>query len=362
MQKVIRHEKPDRTPTMWGARPEADRAIMRHFGTVNLQDALAQLGIEGWGGCGEVNVEFPEFDRQANGTLEGDFPHAGSRMILHDENTFEDRWGVVRRVGTDRMYVEWVSGPLQDAESVEEYDFPGPERVVHDPDRAERVRRRKQEGLWISYGIGQPFRDAWFLRGLENFLADYYLNPGFVEALYEKMYRLETALAREATTAGVDELHICGDVAMQDRLLMGPEMWRRFDKPVLARIITDCRAINPDLVISMHSDGNMMEIVEDLLEIGLNILDPIQPECMDPFEVKKRFGDRLTLQGCGSLQKTLPFGTPEDCREEVRQLIRKCGYDGGLILRVANAIGPDVPVANIVAWFEEARDFDMASL
>jgi len=96
-----------------------------------------------------------------------------------------------------------------------------------------------------------------------------------------------------------------------------------------------------------------------LVEIGISVLNPIQPECMEPAEVKRRWGDRITLHGCISLQRTLPFGSPDDVRREVEDLIRTCGMDGGLILMPSNVIQPDTSVENIIACYHAARDFDL---
>jgi len=287
---------------------------------------------------------------------------AGRRLIFHDDRTFEDEWGVVQRVGKDGKYVEWVSGPLTDAEDPNEYDFPGADRIVDDPDLAQRIAGARESGRFVSSSVTMPYKLAWMLRGMENLLADYLVNRPFVEELYDQIYGLWGEILRRCTAAGVDMIGFGGDIAMQDRLIMGPESWRAVDKPRLAEAIASCKAINPDLHVFIHSDGDLRAIMPDLIEIGFDVIDPIQPECMDPVWVKQEYGDRITLHGCGSLQKTLPFGRPDDCREEVERLIETCGYDGGLVLRVSNAIGFDVPVENVAAWFEAARDYDLSRL
>ena len=361
MQKVVSHQRPDRTPAVLAGRPEVHRALVEHYGVDSMAEVHELLGTGGWSGVG-LGIAFPDFEQKASGKLEGDFPYAGRKVILHGDDVFEDEWGVVRKVGDDRKYVQWITGPLADAASPDDMDFPGPERIIGRADLADRATALKQEGYWVAAGIPQPYKTAWELRGLENLLADYAGNPGFVEALYDRIYLLYGEIARRLAAAGIDHLGIGGDIAMQDRVIMGPERWRRIDKPRLAKLIADCKELNPGLHVFIHSDGNLMAIMDDLIEIGFDIIDPIQPECMDPEEVKRLYGDRVTLHGCGSLQRTLPFGTVEDCRNEVRHLIRTCGHNGGLVLRISNAIGFDVPIENVVAWFEEARDFDMSSL
>ena len=361
MKKVIAHELPDRTPAVLAGRPEVHRALVEYFEVKSMADVHRILGTHGWGGVG-LGMDFPGYEEKCNGKLEGDMPYAGSNYIFHDERTFEDRWGVIRRVGADAKYVEWVDGPLTSAEDPYECDFPGPDRIIDNPDLAQTVADQKAKGLWVSCGVTQPYKTAWELRGMENLLADYAGNPRFVEGLYDRIYETYGEILRRCTEAGVDQIGIGGDIAMQDRLIMGPERWRAIDKPRLAHMIGVCKRINPDVHVFIHSDGDLKQIMDDLIEIGFDIIDPIQPECMDPAEVKQRWGDQIVLHGCGSLQKTLPFGTEEDCREEVRGLIRNCGYNGGLVLRISNAIGFDVPTENVVAWFEEARDFEMNTL
>ena len=87
------------------------------------------------------------------------------------------------------------------------------------------------------------------------------------------------------------------------------------------------------------------------------MIDPIQPECMDPIEIKKLYGDKITLHRCGSLQRTLPFGTPKDCKKEAVTYIEQCEQNGGLVLGASNTIGYDVPVKNVVVWYEAVRDY-----
>ena len=356
MLAVVEHRRPDRIPAVLQGRPEVHRALMAHYRVGSMAEVRAILGTDGWAGVG-VGIDWGDWFARTTGRLDGDFPGANREYILHDEDTFENEWGVVRRVGKDRKYVEWVSGPLEHARDPDEYSLPTVGQLIDDPELPERVQALKDGDNWVSAGVTQPFKTAWELRGMENLLVDYLLNPGFVEKLYDRLYELNTEILARCTAAGVDQVSIGGDIAMQDRLIMGPESWRRIDKPRLAAMIGRCREINPGVHVYIHSDGNLWEIMDDLIEIGFDIIDPIQPECMDPVEVKRQYGDRIVLHGCGSLQQTLPFGTEEEVRQEVIGLIENCGYDGGLVLRESNAIGFDCPLGNVVAWFETARDY-----
>jgi len=185
-----------------------------------------------------------------------------------------------------------------------------------------------------------------------NVLTDYLARPELVSRMYDKIYSYYTAMASHLVKAGVDMIEIIGDLGMQQRLLMSPEIWRKFDKDRLRKLISTLRAINPEVKLYMHTDGNVSEIIPDLIEVGLDILNPIQPECMPPVEIKRKYGNRLVLHGGVSLQRTLPFGTPEDVRSEVRYLIENCNVDGGLVVGPSNVLFKEIPPANIVAMYQ----------
>ena len=362
MAKVLNHERPDRTPSVLACRPEVNRQLMEHFGVDSMAEVQRILGADGWAGAG-LGLDFSEYRSRCNGRLDGDFPGAGREYILHEPDVFEDEWGVVRKVGRDRKYVQWISGPLMDADDPDEWEaFPTPDRIVDNGDLPQRVADLQAKGLFVKAGITQPYKVAWELRGMEDLLADYLANPAFVEKLWDKLVALDVEFMRRYAAAGVDMIGIGGDIAMQDRVIVGPDTWRRIDKPRLAYLIAEAKKIKPDVHIFIHSDGDLDAIMPDLIEIGFDVIDPIQPECMDPFEVKRLYGDRITLHGCGGVQSTLPFGTVDDVRREVTELIERCGHNGGFVLRASNAISFDCPLENVLAFFETCRDYDMSEL
>jgi len=334
------------------------RSLCEHF-AADWAEVLQRLGIAGWAGAAPFSIEFPGWDAKLKGRKAGDWPGAGAEYVWHDERTFENSWGTIQRVGRDEKYVEWISGPLADSEDLDRVPWP---TYTRRDDFAAQVQRLKDAGNVVAVGVTQPYKLAWELRGLKNVLADYLINRPFLECFYDRVYELYTPVIRWAAEGGADVFSIGGDIAMQDRVIMGPDTWREVDKPRLAALIAEGRRIKPDLHIFIHSDGDLIEIMDDLIEIGFDIIDPIQPECMDPTEVKQRWGDAITLCGTGSLQQTLPFGTVDDVRREITDRITDCGYNGGLILRPSNAVGFDVPVENLVAFYQTALEFDYDSL
>ncbi len=358
---TLNHEVPDRTPTDGWFHAEVQRMLKEHYQTDDWEEILLELGIEGWAHC-SPSLVFPEYEARVT---DRPGPEPGRKAVWLDERTYEDGWGVRHRIGEGGWYEEWAGGPLVDAQTVEDIEncpLPGIDQIREPEDYAGQVARLKQEGKFVSAGIPNPYKQAWLLRGMDNVLADYLINRDLLEALYDRLYDLFGEMTRRMARAGVDMISVTGDIAMQDRIIMGPESWRAVDKPRLARLIEDCRAIHPEVYFFIHSDGDVSDLLDDFVEIGFDVINPLQPECIDPVEVKKRWGDRITLHGGISLQRTLPFGTVDEVREEVEELIRKCGYNGGLVVFPSNVIQPDTPVENVIACFHAARDFDVASL
>ncbi|HJP29305.1 MAG: uroporphyrinogen decarboxylase family protein [Candidatus Latescibacteria bacterium] len=359
--RALHRQLPDRTPTDGWFHPVVQTRLKQHYQTDSWEQVLAELGVEGWAGCG-VGLRFPEWEERRT-ERPGAAP--GQRNLWLDENTHEDGWGVQHRIGAGGWYEEWVDGPLTRAESVRDVDqcgLPTADNIVEPDNYEERVADLKQSGQFVSGGIPNPYKMAWMLRGMDNVLADYLINRPLLEALYDRLYALYTEMAVRMTRGGVDMITITGDIAMQDRIIMGPDTWRAVDRPRLQALIDACRAVNPDVLLYIHSDGDVTDLMQDFVDMGFDVVNPLQPECIDPAEVKRLYGDRIALHGGVSLQKTLPFGTTDEVRDEVEQLIRSCGYDGGLVVFPSNVIQPDTPIENIVACFHAARDFDLATL
>jgi len=139
------------------------------------------------------------------------------------------------------------------------------------------------------------------------------------------------------------------DIGAQNSMLIAPETWRRFLKPRMARLIAAVKGINPSLKVAYHSDGRIDAVIPELIEIGVDVLNPIQPKSMDPVALKKQYGDRLCFWGSIDEQQTLPFGGPQDVRAEVLTRLHTLGKDGGLIIGPTHHVQLDTPVENIQA-------------
>ena len=243
MIATLHHQKPDRIPIQFTLCDELMERVKRHYRVeTGLEvERILDADIEREVG---VTTLWPDYEKRTNGELNGPFGRVG-RTVLRDARTFEDRWGVVQRVGDDRNYLQWVGGPFVNTDDLDAFNWPGADRIVDDPDLPSRVRKLKDEGYWVCGSGGvHPFKHAWRMRGFENFLCDYIANPEWVEAIYDRIVRYNLEHCRRAAAAGVDAIQYWGDVAMQDRMIVPPDRWRALDKPVWQRLIAETRKVN----------------------------------------------------------------------------------------------------------------------
>jgi uroporphyrinogen decarboxylase len=268
---------------------------------------------------------------------------------------YTDEWGVgwdsieyATPFGTGR-YTEIRRHPLADDRALESYRPPDPHRPELYSEAARVIADFHEEYWIVGVTVTTVFECAWALRGYERLLTDMALNPDLADRILDIPYTYHLAAARRLVELGVDMIWIGDDVGAQQAMLISPQMWRRFLKPRLAAFIAELKAIKPGLKVAYHSDGTLYPIVPDLIEIGLDVLNPIQPACMDPARVKREFGERLCFWGSIDEQHTLPFGKPEQVRAEVVERLGTLGRNGGLILGPTHHVQLDTPMENFWA-------------
>ncbi len=198
------------------------------------------------------------------------------------------------------------------------------------------------------------FEKAWFLRGMENLLVDMAVHQEYCDALFERIATADEMMLEMMLAADVDGVLLGCDWGSQQALLMGPANWRRYIGPRHARLFRRIRQAGK--VAFLHSCGNILAVLPDVAEMGVQVLNPAQPECMDLALLKREYGDRLAFWGGISTQQTLPLGTPADVRREVREVAALLGAGGGYILAPAQSIQDDVPLENCLALIETARE------
>ena len=247
---------------------------------------------------------------------------------------------------------------LQD---LQDFPFPNTDTPYRVEDLAHQVRALHEQGLAAGGNLphlgGELFETAWRLRGLENFLLDLVMRPEWAHFLLDRLVELARRNAETLAAAGIDLLALDDDVGMPETMMISPDTWRDFFKPRLATIISAARVINPELRILYHSDGFFEPIIEDLIEIGVNAINPVQPEYMDAARLRQRFGSQLALWGTIGSQTTFSFSSPAEIRQEVKHRLETLGR-AGLILSPAYDIDePDISWDNIAAFLEAAETY-----
>ncbi len=249
-------------------------------------------------------------------------------------------------------YTEMVHHPLADDRAIETYCVPDPMRPELYVEAEQMLREFKDEYYIVGVTVTTIFETAWALRGYARLLVDFIEMPELAERILEIPYRYHLAAAQRLTELGVDMIWIGDDVGTQRGMLISPKVWRRFLKPRLAHFIASLKSINPAVKVAYHSDGDIRPIIPELIEIGLDVLNPIQPACMDPAELKRHYGRNLCFWGTIDEQGTLPFGTPVDVRDEVLARLQTIGQDGGLIIGPTHHVQLDTPMENFWAMVD----------
>jgi uroporphyrinogen decarboxylase len=281
----------------------------------------------------------------------------------------DTRLGTPHQVAT---YQQWEyrpeipasRNPLARARSLEDlHAFPFPD--LSKPYQIDRLAH--QVGVLHDQGMaaggnlphlgGELFEAAWRLRGLENFLLDLIERPEWAHFLLDRLTDLACRNGETLARAGIDVLALDDDVGMPRTMMISPRAWRTFFKPRLARIIDAAHAVQPSLRVLYHSDGYFEPIIGDLAEIGVNAINPLQPDHMDAMRIREQFGPQLALWGTVGRQTTFSFGTPEEIRQEVRLRIRTLGRAGLILCPAYDIDEPDIPWANIAAFLESVREF-----
>jgi uroporphyrinogen decarboxylase len=353
---ALHHEEPDRCPMQISFTPEfakrlrqdmevrGDRVHNPHGGgnTYELERALGEdmlLTSVGW----------------ANSYYMADEPYVDEWGVGWTVHPYETPFGLGH-------YTEIASHPLADDEAINRYRPPDPDRPELYTDARQVIRDFKDEYWIVGVTVTTIFETAWALRGMEQMMLDMVTDPDLADLILEIPYQYHLSAARRLVEMGVDMIWIGDDVGTQHQMLISPQMWRKYFKWRMASFIQELKSINPSLKVAYHSDGDISRIIPELVEIGLDVLNPIQPASMDPARVKKAFGNRLCFWGTIDEQHTLPFGSPTDVQAEVLERLRTTGRGGGLILAPTHHVQLDTPLENFRAMVDTIQGTPYAAL
>ena len=371
VRTALDHAEPDRVPIVVGVSNATGLKVRPYRGLANL------LGLEAgdqfiydWPELGtalpseavlerlgtDVRPVFDAIPASTQARNRGRPPHAPC----------VDDWG------SGQVEVEeghWYPGihPLREAEAIdaiEAYPWPDmddPSRVAHVRAEAARLAADNRYAIMATPWLLFPLERAFAMQGMETFLANLALEPELAEALLRRIAGLCTQLMghflRELGD-DVDIVKIGDDLGTEESLLMSPAMYRRILKPIHAEYIAFIRA-NTKAKVFFHTDGDVTDLVDDLVEIGVDILNPIQTSSgrmADIAALKRRHGGRLSFCGAIDTKRVLPYGTPSDVRAEVRRVIGTLAPGGGYLLASVHTIMDEVPPENILAMVDAAME------
>jgi uroporphyrinogen decarboxylase len=327
---AISHEDTGRIPYVMFFQPDISRRLAEYY-QVEKIDRVVDNAIE-W-----IGNTLPNSRMEELGILRG--------------GEYTDEWGIVwKGVGDTRGQVK--TPPLGE-QSLEEYRFPS----TLDPEILSRMKNQAgaSSQKYRCAKLGALWEQATFLRGMGELLADLLLHPGFVHDLLDGI--MKTLLANldiYHRELNLDCIWLSDDYGTQHSLLMSPSLWREFIKP---RVLALCKASHEKgYHFALHSDGAIGAVIPDIVEMGVELLNPLQSECVDVVRVKNEYGQYLTIWGGYGTQRSLAFGTPEAVRREVHETCDLLGAGGGFILTPGLSIQNDVPLENAVAFIETALE------
>lgn len=323
IQTVLNGEAPPYVPWSFGFTLEAKARLIEHYGTEDLEPIL-QNHILGLG----------------NGI--GFFEDIG-------EDRVRDVFGVVWDRSIDKDIGNVVDPQLKEP-SLDGYRFPDPLSSRFYRDIPEKIAAWPDRYRIFNIGFSL-YERAWTLRGMEDLMMDFIDHPDFVHELLGAITDYNIAQVKKALEFDIDAVYFGDDWGQQVGLQMGPQLWHEFIRPQLKRMYGTVRAAGKSVFI--HSCGDVDELFDDLIELGINCFNPFQPEVMDVDDLIPSYHGRLTFHGGLSTQRTLPYGTVEDVRAETRHLI-ELGKHGNYILAPAHAVEGDVPLENMLAFIDEA--------
>ncbi len=323
MRRALSHEPVDRIPTQINYTAEMAEILCGHFG-VSSQELPTRLD---------------------NHMIRVDLSHQS--YLSPDGRAKYDWWGV----GWDTQIEGYwpADAPLAASKDLDSIAWPDP----HAPDLlldAARVTEADNGEHFITPNFGFClYERAWSLRGFETINMDMIIDPGFVEALLDRIVEIQLVLIRRFIQLGVDGGYFGDDYGAQKNMLFSPKIWRKMIKPRLARLFAPFR--EADLPVIMHSDGDIAEIIPDLVEIGLTCFNPVQPEVTDHTWLRQTFGQSLAYYGGVSTQSVMPFGSPAEVRTAVRECARALAPDRtGLMIAPSHRMMVDIPMENVEAF------------
>ncbi len=350
--QAINHQEPDRPPIYVSLTPQLAKKLSDSTGLPYEPpiDAMESARISHMALLDHLGVDIVAVAATA--------PPEGKTLVLPD-GRIKNEWGMIYK--NAGIYDEFDEYPMAHAVTREDaINYPVPDHKLD-------VRYDKARETMKIYGnnhgvIGDVetmfFETSWYLTGMEKLLVDLIMEAEYVPFLLDKIMEQNIIAGKKLVEMGVDILWCGDDFGGQHGMLIDPEMWRKIFKPRIKYMFEEFRKVRSDIKLAWHSCGSILPIIPDFIEVGLDILNPIQPlaKGMEPEFLKNTYGRDLVFFGGIDVQELLPYGNPQTIRDEVRRRMDILGKGGGYIVSPAHNIQPDTPLENVFAFFEAVID------
>jgi len=365
--KSLRHQIPDRIPLDLGT------TNCTTFTGKAYENLKKFLGIEKETRFMMENFQVVFVDEEVLQILEidtrGVHPQPVFQKKIIDETIYQNEFGIAFRMPKDGLYYDMTHHPLtgKSLEELKEYPWPDPAKSMNLKGLREKVKKMSLEndyclvGDMIDTGIFEP---CWYLRGFESYLMDLVIDSDFATTLMEGMYHYQLkrySLFLQEVGEFLDVIFVGDDLATAENIIMSPQTYRSLIKPYHREYFKNLKKLAPQAKLLYHSCGSVVNFIPDLIEVGVDILNPVQVSAqgMDTALLKEKFGKEISFWGAVDTTRVLPNGTTDDVKKEVQKRINDLGPEG-YILTAVHDIQPDVPPENIVTMYSETRKISIA--
>ena len=271
-----------------------------------------------------------------------------------------DGWGIAHESSPTSMHMTRMHHPMKNLITLDEmkrYPLPDYTNVDFSP-----LKKQVDDihDLGLAVFVWQEctiWETAWYLRSMELLMVDMAMEDEKAIWLLDQITDKACYRAEIFARQGADIIGLGDDIGMQDSIMMALDMYQHWLKPRLKKVIDAAKSANPDVLISYHSCGYIEPFIPDLIEVGVDILNPVQPECMDFKEIHEKYGEQLSFSGTIGTQKLMPFGKPEEVKAEVKRNLDIAGKKGGLFYCPTHLLEPEVPWENIEAYLEACKEY-----
>jgi uroporphyrinogen decarboxylase len=362
--KVVNHEEPDRIPIFWGGTnssivPSHYDALCKELGITNFKKPVGDFGT--------INLH-PAVRERLHSDVELLILGAPRRRRLENGLIEDGMWGFrMKEVGGYRTFPDEIT-PLRHAKNIEDIEahpiWPDPDDPAYyenQKDRATKLFDTDKIVLGEASYAGSPFFIYPWFRGVDQWMMDPYTNPDFYMYLAQKIVDFSAAILEhwlDQVGTYLDVLCFYDDIAMQTGPMVSLDHYRKWILPYEKQLVDVAKKMTK-AKFSIHCCGSCYDLLPGFMEVGYEILNPMQTRAknMETWRLKRDYGDRLTFYGGVDIQRLLPFGTEEDIRRGVKDLIKSLAPGGGFLFATSHNIEPDTPPKNIVAMFDAAHEF-----